>query len=212
MLKVASLLILSLLLTGCSLDDELSQEEQKLLLTKADFLDYGIELDGQGSGDYSKFVNYAARTTDLSYQLTDSQGFYLNTSVSISSSAANAVINGVSEQAAMSVALKATSELTEEVIDLGQTYGTRSKLILLKNKGEPIGNLFNAVVGKKSFTVVFSGVYFDEAESFNDFIGPKMDYLRQYDETDPLLGWAEELVSSSDSESSSPRKDQPKNQ
>ena len=62
----------------------------------------------------------------------------------------------------------------------GKTYGERSTLSLLRLKEKPIGNLFVAVIGKKTYVVLISGFYFDDAGLFDELISPKMAAVEKF--------------------------------
>ena len=56
-------------------------------------------------------------------------------------------------------------------------YGDKSRFALLVDEGEPYGNLFNMCDGKTAFFVLVSGIYFEDAESWQQIVGPVLKVL-----------------------------------
>lgn len=61
-------------------------------------------------------------------------------------------------------------------------YGDESDCVLLTKNGKPIGNLFSGRRGRKYFSLVIIGVYFDAAEPIADLLDPMLRKLEAYPE------------------------------
>lgn len=185
MLRMLFAMFAVLSLGGCFDNEAPLDEERRLLLSGADFAAY----EAPSEGRYGKLVSYAARSIDLNFESTGSDWFYLYSGVSLYPRAGDALLTSYAETFGAEFALQ-RSGLEQRSLELEADLGTRASLKLLLQDGEPVGNLFYASVGNKSFFTIFTGVYFEEAEDFEAFIAPKIATLRAYRHDDPLLAWA----------------------
>lgn len=60
-------------------------------------------------------------------------------------------------------------------------WGDESRAYLLQFEGNPIGNVFVARKGSRVFTLVVSGVYFDDPDAFGSLLLPKLEALERYE-------------------------------
>jgi len=175
------LLLTTLCVLGCSVSADLDDNERALLVTEVDFKEFAPPIQSGVTGMYSKRTSYLERKVELSYKL-DASGpsFYLFNNVTIESSATQALITQAAQKAGLMIGLKSNG-IVEEPVKLGLSYGEKTSLSLLKRSGKPIGNVFMSVIGRKVYLLVFSGIYFDDAEAFGTFIAQKMDTFTRYD-------------------------------
>jgi len=194
MLRAIIFLCVTLLLGGCSENSQPTVAERQLLLTGADF---GY---GEDAGYYGKTVTYWTRTTDLSYDSEPLSGLYLHSTVSLTSSAGEALMSSYSALQGAGIALGLmTEDVTEEEIELPRKLGSHAQLILLRQDGKPIGNMFSVSIGKKLFFTVFTGShYFDSGAAFEAFIAPKLSAIEAHQYNDPLLDWSKGLFAEDD--------------
>ena len=59
-------------------------------------------------------------------------------------------------------------------------YGDSSSFYLLKKDSKPIGNYFTVREGSKTYTVILTGMYFDEAEVWKEIMEPKLKQFSVY--------------------------------
>lgn len=161
------------LLMSCTETHELSEQEKAALVTELDLMppeDLGVA----PRGAFAKETDYLNQSTGMSYQTEAGEGpVYVYNTVSIERSFSNSLTNEFATKGGLMIGLK--SEGIEEVpIRLTKQYGSRSSLSKLMKDGRAIGNAFNAVIGKKFVVLVFSGIYFESAEEFQQFIDGKM--------------------------------------
>ncbi|WP_043312087.1 hypothetical protein [Pseudomonas sp. ML96] len=189
MLRHLTCLLAALLLSGCVDNAEPTESERQLLLTGAAF---GY---GEDAGRFEKTTTYWTRTTDLSYDLDSVSGLYLHSTASLTPSASEALVASYSALQGAGIALgMIADDVTEEELPLTRELGSHAKLILLRNKGKPMGNMFSVSIGKKLFFTVFTGKhYFTDAASFEAFIEPQLVALRQHEYDDPLVSWGRGL-------------------
>jgi hypothetical protein len=196
MFRTLTCALFALLLGGCSDDAPPSEAERQLLLSAADF---GYAEDG---GRYARTVTYWTRTTDLEYDYQGAPNLFLHSTVSLTPSAGEALIASYSALQGAGIALGLmTDGISEEEIELTGDRGSHAKLILLRQDGEPIGNMFSYSIGKKLFFGVFTGRhYFDSGVEFEAFIAPKLSALEAHQYDDPLLEWGKGLFAEEEDE------------
>jgi hypothetical protein len=56
----------------------------------------------------------------------------------------------------------------------------RGRLRVLVKSGKPVGNVYTARDGRKTFAVVMAGVYFEDAEDWKELVEPKLQQLAAY--------------------------------
>lgn len=147
-------------------------------------------------------MQYLTRTVELSYTYNPNDSVYLHSAVGIYPTAGDALVSGYAGNFGASYSLQSNG-LEKRPLALSQNYAEDSSLDLLTRQGKPVGNLFFTRVENKSVLILFSGVYFEQPEQFEDFIAQRMQRIRDYEARDPLLSWAGDLFGSSP---------QPKNQ
>jgi hypothetical protein len=60
-------------------------------------------------------------------------------------------------------------------------WGDDSTLTVISSDGRPIGNMFCARKGKRVFTFLIVGLYFDDADDLKKLLGPKLERLEAYE-------------------------------
>ena len=166
--------------SGCSVSNELAANEKALLLVPADLAAFGIKPEKLTGGKFSKTTSYLDRSIEYKYELESTDpGFYLSNTLTIDSSSANSLLNEGAQKTGLALGLKAAGVVSEEM-KTAKNYGDRSSLSLLKLKEKPIGNLFVSVIGNKTYVVLISGFYFDDAGLFDELISPKLDKVTQF--------------------------------
>ncbi|MCW2290095.1 hypothetical protein M2262_000145 [Pseudomonas sp. BIGb0408] len=192
------LLILTLTISACDFNAVPVDEERELLLADRDF----AHLRKGRGGHYSKNVQYLTRTVELSYTHNTDDNFYLYSAVTIYPTAGDALVSGYAGNFGASYSLKSNG-LEKRALALSPGHAKDSSLDLLTRGGEPVGNLFFTRVANKSVFILFTGVYFEQAEQFEDFIAPRLQRIHDFKPRDPLVTWAGGLFGGSS---------QPKNQ
>jgi hypothetical protein len=61
------------------------------------------------------------------------------------------------------------------------SWGDRSRCVIFQSGGQPFGNMFMGLKGRRYFVIVISGVYFNKAEDIKDFLDPFLKKLDGYD-------------------------------
>lgn len=189
MVRLIGTICAAVLLAGCIEAQVPSPQERALLLDVSDF----AELAAPVQGRYKKQVTYAARTVELSFESQADADFYLYSGITLHPRPSDALLSSYAETFGASVALQG-SGLEQQALELSADLATRATLKLLTQDGEPVGNLFYASLGNKSFFTLFTGVYFEQPGEFEQFITAPLAALRAYRHEDPLLAWARDAL------------------
>ncbi|MFL6566928.1 MAG: hypothetical protein ACJ8G5_18475 [Burkholderiales bacterium] len=177
---LAGLLLFGLL--GCSTEEPLSEADKSLFLRPADLVRYGFRYDDPAN--YEKFSK--SRQIDGAYQLkyefqpdqSERRRVFIYASVSVARSDSDAALNEGAEAVGMIIGLKASGV---EERELGMKSGNdRSKLRLLVKGDKPLGNIFTVRDGRKTYFLVMTGLYFDDAEDWKKLVAPKLEQLAGY--------------------------------
>ncbi|WP_437879991.1 hypothetical protein [Pseudomonas sp. LRF_L74] len=180
------LLLSLLLLNGCSLSDKPTAKEKALMVTSADIeRQYSIKSQGR----FSRLTNYFSRSIEFDYT-ANGKNFFLNSRVAAFRNTGEALFNTKAQASGALIGLKMSDhEFTRRALELQGEYGEGASLELLLSDDKPVGNLFHATLGRKSVFLVISGLYFEDADDFEDFIEPQITAVEAYDPPNPLTGW-----------------------
>ena len=74
-------------------------------------------------------------------------------------------------------------DLTERN-DLFQ-YGKKSRFALVEKEGSPVGNFFSMCHSRTAFLVMIVGVYFDDGDSWQAFVAPRLEALAAFEAGNP---------------------------
>ena len=169
-------------LAGCGTEEPLSEADKSLFLRPADLVRYGFEYDDPAS--YEKFSK--SRQIDGAYQLkyefqpgkSERSRVFIYASVSVANNESDAALNEGAEAVGMIIGLKA-SGVEERELRM-KPGGDQSRLRLLFKGDKPLGNIFTARDGRKTYFIVMTGLYFDDAEDWKKLVAPKLEQLAGY--------------------------------
>jgi hypothetical protein len=168
-------------LAACSKTTQLTEHERVMLLTESDFASFGMEhYEREPNGTYEKMHSYLDRSVDYSYEYEDPDGaFYILSTVTDDSSNASARVTETAQKVGILIGLKAGG-VVEKPLKLARTYGSKATLTLLMHKDQPVGNVFSAVMEDKVLLIMFTGVYFDAAEEFDELISSQAEAVERF--------------------------------
>lgn len=170
-----------LLITSC-FKSPINDEEKSLLITEHELIDYGFNFNTDDTlGIYSK-TTYFDRSFELEYDIDtvdlDLNGIYLYSMISVETSKRDAGISYSIEKVGFRIGLP--DEIETINLDSIFTYGNESKFSLLKNEYGEIGNIFQCRKGKFTYSLIISGLYFNDYENWSDFIIPKLQKIDNF--------------------------------
>ena len=79
----------------------------------------------------------------------------------------------------MLIGLKA-SGVEDREVQMKTSSNEQSKLRLLVKGDKPLGNIFTTRDGRKTYFIVVTGLYFDDAEDWKKLFAPKLEQLAGY--------------------------------
>ncbi len=139
------------------------------------------------TADHETFARtrYLDGSFDLEYTYdhpTDPDAPYFSYIVSFEPSEADARTVYHSYWLGLTTALELTTEFETEVDEdsVHYTWGDQSHFALLLGDGSPYGNAFASCDGTRAISVVISNFYFEDGESFAEFIEPSLVKLEPY--------------------------------
>jgi len=99
--------------------------------------------------------------------------------VNVGGKRSDAVVSQGAEKLALLYSLKAKGIEEQEVKDFYR-YGDSSSFYILKKEGEPVGNYFTVREGDKLYSLILSGMYFDDPKVWKEIIEPKLKRFSAY--------------------------------
>ena len=169
-------------LAGCGTEEPLSEADKSLFLRPSDLVRYGFQYDDPDS--YEKFSK--SRQFDGAYQLkyefqpgkSERRRVFIYASVLVAQNESDAALNESAEAVGMVLGLKASGVEERELrMKSGSELG---KLRLLVKGDKPLGNIFTTRDGRKTYLLVVTGFYFDDAEDWKKLVAPKLEQLAGY--------------------------------
>jgi hypothetical protein len=168
------------LFSGCSVRHDLSDSEKSVLMTEKYFANYSEKAGKSITGKFKKTYNYLNSSSQLEYQNDPKTAvFFVYSIVALEDSVGKAVTMEVSYRTGVTVGFK-YSGVEEEPIKLTGKIGQHVSLSLLKYQGKPAGNLLTTVIDNKTVLLMFTGIYFDNEDSFQEFIEPYLSRVIEF--------------------------------
>lgn len=178
------LLLLALAAAGCDRPVEVSDHDRPMMLRVADLAPYGYEYpDAARFETFRKSRSFdGSYTVEYEFQTPDGERekpLYLYVMVTVDPSAGDASLaQGASRTAAM-YTLDANG-IKERELKGFPRYGSGSSFHLLEKDGEPVGNYFTVRSGGKVYTLMMSGLYFDDPATWREIIEPRLKAFAAY--------------------------------
>jgi hypothetical protein len=172
------------LAAGCESNLPVDAADKAILLRAADLVPYGY-----GMVDLEKYETFTktryfdgSREIQYEFETPESEQehvLYMNVTVTIEQKQSDAWISQGAEGVGMKYGLKAGGIEQKEIKDFYK-YGDASSFYVLEKDGRPIGNLFTVRDGKRLYTLVMSGLYFDDAATWKELIEEKLRKFSAY--------------------------------
>ena len=187
LLLLTFLVSVSLCIQGCERKLNVQESDKTLFLRAKDLVDYGYgfpaiekyeSFSKAKAIDGSYDVEYEFETPDAEKQ----DRLFLYVLISVGKKKSDAKISQGGEKIALLYTLKAKG-IEEEEIPNFYHYGDSSSFYLLKKEGKPIGNYFTVREASKTYTVILSGMYFDDPQVWKEIMEPKLKQFSVYKPT-----------------------------
>lgn len=162
---------------------EVQQSDKQLFVRAQDLSEYGIDL--QNPEKYEKFTKtrYFDGSIEIEYEFEPPESeetIYIAETVTFEPKESDAKFDRAAEDKVVGITLKAYGLQKEEVADFYK-YGDSSTFYALKKDGKSVGNYFTVLEGKKVFSFMVAGVYFDDADIWREIVEPKLKLFSAYD-------------------------------
>jgi hypothetical protein len=179
------LAFVALLLTcaaGCISEEPVSEADKNLFVRAGDLARYGFQFkNADGHEKFSKMRQFGG-AYQLTYEFQSPAGerrpLYIYANVFVARNASDAAMSGGAENIGLLIGLRAGGVEEREV--RMQPGDERGRLRVLVKGGKPVGNVFTARDGRKTFALVMAGVYFEDADDWKELVEPKLQQLAAY--------------------------------
>jgi hypothetical protein len=179
----------ALALAACERGMPVEAREKEMLLLAADLVPFGYDLPETQKYDTFSKTRYFDGTFDIVYEheSPDSEPdhvLYMNVTVTFERNAADAMIGRGAETTALKYTLKAGGIEIREIPKFFP-YRDASDFHVLERDGKPVGNYFSVRDGARLYSVVMTGIYFDDADEWKELIGEKLVKFSTYSAKGP---------------------------
>jgi hypothetical protein len=178
-MRVAAFALACAILCACGAEEPVTDADKAMFLRANDLARFGYHFDNveqletfskkrQLDGAYE--VTYRFKTVDGAPKV-----LFLHVSVKVGTSEADASLNQGAEKLGLLIGFKKSGVEERALPDT-----PAGKLSLLVKEERPIGNVYTAVHGAKTYLLVMSGLYFDDPALWHKVIAPKMELFQSY--------------------------------
>jgi hypothetical protein len=170
--------------TGCEKNLSVREADKEVVLRAADLIPFGYGLEKTEPYETFKRIRYLDGSHELTYEFEtpDSEtenALYLNVTISVEKSVADAVTSQGAGVVGLNIGLKANGVEKREIKNF-YSYGDKSSFFVLEKDGRPIGNIFAVRNGKRVFLMILSGMYFEDAATFKELIEGRLEKFSAY--------------------------------
>lgn len=170
-----------LALGGCLVENVPVEEEDLALLVRAsDFRDLGFQLERVEVHETIEKKRYFDGSYELEYTYEPGQAFFIYSMLSIETDNAGAIMTYKATSAGFNLGYSGSEvEVVED--DTFYGYGDESRFARLMHEGDQVGNLFMTRIGRRVYTFICVGAYFDERETWAGLIEPRLVAFEAYE-------------------------------
>jgi hypothetical protein len=167
-----------LMLAGCQRGLPVDEADKAILLRADDLKEFGYGLEDTKRFETFEKTRYFDGSFDITYEFEtpdseEENPLYLNVTATFEMNPADALVSYGAMKTSMKYAMKATGVEVRELAGPVE-FGDASELYLLEKDGNPLGNLFAVRKGPRVYTLIMSGMYFDDRETWKDVVGAKL--------------------------------------
>jgi hypothetical protein len=168
-----------LIVSGCQRGLPVDAADKAMLLRAADLAEFGYGLADTERFETFDKTRYFDGSFDITYEFEtpdseEDNPMYLNVTATFEKNPADALVSYGAMKTSMKFGLKANGIEARELPNAFK-YGDSSELNILEKDGNPIGNLYAVRKGARVYTIVMSGLYFDDAEVWKDVVDEKLE-------------------------------------
>lgn len=175
----------SLLFLFYSKEVPLDPGDRAILVTAADLAALMDDFTPRRDREKAKKLRYLDGSWELEYEYDDTANddapyiyCVLNVEITRRDARAAYTLGKLAEKGAMELSSGKTL-VVESRNDLFR-WGDSSEFAMIQSEGRPAGNMFYTIKGTKVYSLRVTGVYFDDRESIEELLGPKLKWLESY--------------------------------
>jgi hypothetical protein len=178
------LLLAGLGLVACARKLPVGAADKDVVLRAADLIPYGYGLERTEPYETFKRVRNIDGTQELTYQFETppsehEHALVMNVSVTVETTEVGARNLQGAKEIGISIGLKATGVKQREIENFYR-YGDASRFAVLEKNSHPIGNVFVVRDGKRLFVLIMSGMYFEDAATFQELVEGRLKKFSAY--------------------------------
>ena len=179
--QITPFLFVLLVAIGCKSAD-VQPAEKDMFVRGGDYAELGIDVrEPERYEKFSKTV-YFDGSVDIEYEFEPPESeavIYLTQTITYEPKKSDARLGRAAEDGVIGLALKAQG-LEKVEIQNFYRYGDASDFYVLRKDGNNVGNYFTVLEGGKIFSLLVSGVYIDDVETWRDLVEPKLKLFSSY--------------------------------
>ncbi|MCC2658811.1 MAG: hypothetical protein K0Q76_3919 [Panacagrimonas sp.] len=159
-----------------------TERERAMFLEAADLAEWGYQGEVRPQDEKVASVRSVDGTRELTYAYESSdprQPLYVNVSVTLQGNIVAARLQGIAQDVGVGIGLR-NGGVTERPMAGGQVWGDASELQALMLGDDVVGHRFSARAGGRTYHLVMSGLHTDDAETWDEMIGPQMRAFLDY--------------------------------
>lgn len=162
---------------------EVSESDKNLFVRFSDLTKYGFHYEkGENLETFEK-IAYIDFSTEIAYTFetpeNEESPLYLSETLSLEPRKSGAMTSKGIDETVVTVGLKAGGIEAEEIKNFYK-YGDASSFYVLKKDGNKVGNYFVMREGKKTFSILITGIYIDQADVWRELVEPKLKNISNY--------------------------------
>jgi hypothetical protein len=165
-------------LSGCERGLPVEAAEKEMVLRAGDLVEYGYGMEQTEQFEKFAKTRFIDGSSEITYEFEtpdseEEHPLYLNVTMTFEKKTSDAWLSQGAEKVGMKYGLKAAGIEAREIKGFYK-FGDTSEFYLLEKDGNPVGNMFFARQGKRIYTLVVSGMYFDDAATWKERIEEKL--------------------------------------
>ncbi|HEY2335920.1 MAG TPA: hypothetical protein VGI18_00960 [Burkholderiales bacterium] len=163
---------------ACSTEEPVTEADKTVVLRAAELARFGYRFDNIEALETFTRKRHLDGTSEIAYRFQSPPGskvLFLHVSVKVAKSESDAAFTQGAEKVGLMIGFKKSGVEEREL-----AAPPAGKLSLLVKDERPIGNIFTASHGGKTFLLVMTGLYFDDPALWQKVIEPSMSRFRAY--------------------------------
>jgi hypothetical protein len=167
-----------LFVVACSTEEPVTDADKAVVLRAAELSRFGYRFENIEALETFTKKRHLDGTSEIEYRFQSPPGakvLFLHVSVKLAKNESDAAFTQGAEKVGLMIGFKKSGVEEREL-----PAPPAGKLSLLVKDERPIGNIFTASDGGKTFLLVMSGLYFDDSALWQKVIEPSMSRFRAY--------------------------------